>query len=166
MDGPKPKPPPVLMVDDDADDRLMTERVLRDQRLVEDVRFVEDGQALMDYLRHEGPYADPATSPRPGLILLDLNMPRKDGREALNEIKADRRLRDIPIVVLTNSRADEDVARSYDSGVNSFVAKPTSFRELTEALRVIGQYWFTVVCLPPTTEDSPHDDSHTPVPDR
>lgn len=144
----KPRPLIILMADDDPDDRLMTEHALRENRLTNDLRFVEDGQELMAYLRRQGKYADPATSPRPGLILLDLNMPRKDGREALAEIKADSDLRRIPVVVLTTSCAEEDILRSYDLGVNSFITKPSSFQGLVQDMKVIGQYWFEIVELP------------------
>jgi CheY-like chemotaxis protein len=145
----KPEGPvQILMADDDADDRLMAKKALKEYRLKNGIRFVEDGQELMDYLHHRGKYADPATSPQPGLILLDLNMPRKDGREALAEIKADPELRRIPVVILTTSKAEEDILRSYDLGVNSYITKPVSFQGLAEALRVLSQYWFEIVRLP------------------
>ena len=141
-------PVQILMADDDPDDRLMAKKALKEYRLKNGIRFVEDGQELMDYLHHRGKYADPATSPQPGLILLDLNMPRKDGREALAEIKADPELRRIPVVILTTSKAEEDILRSYDLGVNSYITKPVSFQGLAEALRVLSQYWFEIVRLP------------------
>lgn len=143
----------ILMAEDDPDDRLLTDQALKDQRLANDLRFVQDGEELMDYLHHRGRYADPATSPRPGLILLDLNMPRKDGREALAEIKADPHLRRIPVVVLTTSKAEEDILRSYDLGANSYVTKPVTFEGLVCAIKVLGQYWFEIVELPPSTRD-------------
>lgn len=154
MDGANARSRPLLMAEDDADDRMMVERALREQRLVEDVRFVGDGQELMEYLRREGAYAevDANTAPLPALIVLDLNMPRKDGRAALSELKTDRRLRQIPVVVLTTSRAEEDVVRSYDLGVSSFVVKPSGFHALIEYMKLIGQYWFTVVQFPPSPE--------------
>jgi CheY-like chemotaxis protein len=142
------EPVHILMADDDPDDRLMAYRALKEYRLRNGLRFVEDGEELMDYLRHRGKYADPASSPQPGLILLDLNMPRKDGREALAEIKADPDLRRIPVVVLTTSKAEEDVLRSYDLGVNSYITKPVSFQGLADALRLLNQYWFEIVKLP------------------
>src|SRR5947209_16514798 len=107
------KPITILMADDDPDDRLMAREAFQEARLANDLRFVEDGAELLDYLRRRGKYADPASSPRPGLILLDLNMPRKDGREALGEIKADPSLRNIRVVVLTTSKAEEDIERAY-----------------------------------------------------
>src|SRR3982750_3470141 len=111
-----PKPITILMADDDADDRELTREASAESRLANDLRFVEDGEELLDYLKRRGRYADPASSPRPGLILLDLNMPRKDGREALEEIKADPELKCIPVVVLTTSKTEEDILRSYGLG--------------------------------------------------
>jgi CheY-like chemotaxis protein len=138
----------ILVADDDEDDRLMAREALEEARLANDLRFVEDGEELMDYLRHQGRYADPEGAPRPGLILLDLNMPRKDGREAIREIKADPELRQIPIVVLTTSKADEDIQRTYDLGVNSFITKPVSFGSLVDIMQTLGKYWFQIVELP------------------
>ena len=142
-------PVTILMAEDDPDDRLLTKEALEDNRLINDLHFVEDGEELMDYLCQRGQYADPDTSPRPGLILLDLNMPRKDGREALEEIKADPNLRRIPIVVLTTSKAEEDILRSYDLGVNSFIVKPVTFGALVEVMQALKKYWFEIVELPP-----------------
>jgi len=138
----------ILLADDDPDDRLLARQALEKSRLANDLRCVEDGEELLDYLHRRGKYADPKESPRPGLILLDLNMPRKDGREALREIKNDPRLRDIPIVVLTTSKAEEDVARTYNLGVNSYITKPVQFSALVEIMRAIGTYWFEIVELP------------------
>jgi CheY-like chemotaxis protein len=143
------KPVTILMADDDEEDRDLTRDALEDARLANQMRFVVDGQDLMDYLRRQGRYADPQVdAPRPGIILLDLNMPRKDGREALAEIKADEALRRIPVVVLTTSKDDEDVVSSYDLGVNSFITKPVTFAGLVEAMRTWTRYWFEVVELP------------------
>ena len=125
---------------------------LAESRLANDLRCVEDGVDLMDYLCRRGRYADPSTSPPPGLILLDLNMPRKDGREALREIKGNPTLRHIPIVVLTTSEADEDVHRTYDLGVNSFITKPVTFDGLVNVMRALGKYWFEIVELPAAYE--------------
>ena len=138
----------ILMADDDPDDRLLTEKALKEARLKNGIRFVEDGEELMDYLHHRGKYSDPASAPRPGLILLDLNMPRKDGREALAEIKSDPVLRRIPVVVLTTSKADEDIVKTYDLGVNSYITKPVSFSGLAEVMKVLSVYWFEIVKLP------------------
>ncbi|MBU0482306.1 MAG: response regulator [Proteobacteria bacterium] len=139
----------ILMADDDEDDRLMTKEALEEAKLANAIRFVEDGEALMDYLKRRGEYSDPELSPRPGLILLDLNMPKKSGREALEEIKSDPELRSIPIVVMTTSRAEEDVIRSYDLGVNSFVTKPVSFVGLVDVMKTLTKFWFEIVTLPP-----------------
>lgn len=138
----------ILMADDDEDDRMMTKEAFEEARLKNELRFVEDGEALMDYLCRRGKYVDPDDSPRPGLILLDLNMPRKDGREALQEIKADPDLRQIPIVVMTTSKAEEDILRSYNQGVNSFITKPVSFESLVDVVKALAQYWFEIVELP------------------
>lgn len=146
------KPITIVMAEDDPDDRMLTQAAMQENRLANDLRFVKDGQELIEYLRHEGHYTDPADAPRPGLILLDLNMPRKDGREVLAEIKADPKLRAIPVVVLTTSRAEADILRSYDLGVSSFISKPVSFDDLVAAMKVFGQYWFEIVELPPYHE--------------
>jgi CheY-like chemotaxis protein len=139
----------ILMADDDEEDRDLTRDALQDARLANEMRFVVDGQDLMDYLRHEGRYADGSVdAPRPGIILLDLNMPKKDGREALAEIKSDETLRRIPIVVLTTSKDEQDVLGTYDLGVNSFITKPVTFTGLVEAMRTWTRYWFELVELP------------------
>lgn len=140
------------MADDDEDDCLMAQEALAEARLANDLRFVGDGEELMDYLYHRGTYAEPDTSPLPGLILLDLNMPRKNGREALKEIKNDPGLRHIPIVVLTTSKAEEDIIRTYDLGVNSFIIKPVSFKALVDIMKTLARYWFEIVQLPPGEE--------------
>jgi CheY-like chemotaxis protein len=142
------KPVLILMADDDPDDCMLAEDALREARLINEFRTVADGEELMEYLRGYGSYAAPASAPRPGLILLDLNMPRKDGREALHEIKGDPALRHIPVVVLTTSHAEEDILRTYDLGVNSFCAKPVTFEGLVRLMRTIGCYWFEIVELP------------------
>jgi len=138
----------ILLADDDPDDRQLTRDAFAENRLANEFNTVEDGEELMDYLHRRGQYAKLANEPLPGLILLDLNMPRKDGREALKEIKADPVLRRIPIVVLTTSKAEEDIVRSYDLGVNSYVTKPVTFKSLVELIKVLGRYWFEVVELP------------------
>jgi CheY-like chemotaxis protein len=139
----------ILMADDDADDRTLTKEALEEGRLVNEIRFVENGEELLEYLRRQGKYAPPADAPRPGLILLDLNMPRKDGRAVLKDIKSDPDLRTIPVVVLTTSKADEDVYRSYDLGVNSYIVKPVTFEALVDILQTLEKYWFEIVELPP-----------------
>jgi len=138
----------ILLADDDPDDRMLTSRALKKNRLANEIRTVNDGEELMDYLLHRGAYADEAFAPRPGLILLDLNMPRKDGREALLEIKSEESLRRIPVIVLTTSEAEQDILRSYDLGVNAFVTKPVTFEGLAEAIRALGEFWFEIVKLP------------------
>ena len=137
----------ILMADDDEDDRLMAEEAMQEARLLNDVHFVKDGVELMEYLCYQGEF-NHDNAPRPDLILLDLNMPRKDGREALQEIKADPELRQIPIVVLTTSKADEDIYRTYDLGVNSYITKPVSFEGLVEVMKSLTSYWFHIVRLP------------------
>jgi len=138
----------IVMAEDDPDDRMLVQDALVTSRLINDLHFVEDGEELMDYLHREGKYTQLAKSPLPGLILLDLHMPKKDGREALKEIKSDPKLRRIPIVILTTSKAEEDVFRSYDLGVNSFIVKPISFESLVYVMKVMAKYWFEIVELP------------------
>ena len=142
------KPITILLADDDADDRMLAKDALAEARLANDLVFVEDGEELMNYLGRRGKWADPAAAPRPGLILLDLNMPRKDGREALREIKADPDLRRIPVVVLTTSKAEEDIYRTYDLGVSSYITKPVTFEGLVTVMKALGTYWFEIVELP------------------
>ena len=138
----------ILLADDDEEDREMTTEALAESRLANDVRSVADGEELTEYLFCRGAYSDPATAPVPGLILLDLNMPKKDGREVLAEIKSDPKLRQIPVVVLTTSKTEEDIVRSYELGVNSFITKPVTFDGLVQAMTVFTHYWFEIVELP------------------
>ena len=147
------KPVTILMADDDADDREMTREAFAESRLANDLRFVEDGVELMDYLNRRGKYSDPASSPRPGLILLDLNMPKKDGREALEEIKTDPRFKNIRVVVLTTSKAEEDIYRTYDLGAASYIGKPVTFAALAEVIKTLGKYWLEIVELPDHGDD-------------
>jgi two-component system, response regulator len=146
----------ILMADDDPDDRMLTKRAFIKSRIANNLRFVEDGQELMDYLKRRGRYQDPATSPRPGLILLDLNMPRVSGREALEEIRADPELKPIRVVILTTSEAEEDILRSYELNAASYIAKPVTFEGLVDVVKTLGQYWLEIVDLPP--EDTEHRD--------
>lgn len=139
----------VLMADDDEDDRLLAQDALKESGWPHDLRFVADGVELMEYLNGRGQYSRPETAPSPDLILLDLNMPRKDGREVLQELKQDAKWKRTPVVVLTTSRADEDVIGSYDLGANSFVSKPVSYDELVDIMRNLGRYWSQTVRLPP-----------------
>lgn len=138
----------ILMADDDPEDVMLAEDAMEEARLGNRFYSVGDGEELLDYLHRRGKYIDPKDSPRPGLILLDLNMPRMNGFEALEEIKKDPGLRTIPVVVLTTSRTEEDVYRSYDLGVNSFISKPVTFEGLVKSMRVLGKYWFEIVARP------------------
>jgi len=149
------EPVAILMADDDADDRMLTRDAMIESRLANPFYVVEDGQELMDYLRRAGKYAT-RHAPRPGLILLDLNMPRMDGREALRAIKNDPELRCIPVVVLTTSKTEEDVLRSYNLGANSFITKPVTFERLVEIVSALGLYWLNIVQLPANGRAASH----------
>ncbi len=138
----------ILMADDDPDDRQMTKEAFEKARLANDLRFVEDGVELLDYMFRRGKYADAAVSPRPSIILLDLNMPRKDGREALKELRADPLFRSIRVIILTTSKAEEDIIRSYDLSAASFITKPVTFDALVDVVRALGKYWLEIVELP------------------
>ena len=142
------KPNVIIMAEDDADDRLLVKDALEECQWNADIRFVENGEELLDYLLRQGKYRRAEESPRPGLILLDLNMPRKDGREVLRDIRGHADLRRIPVVVLTTSRADTDIERVYELGANSFISKPVQFEGLVNLMRTIAQYWFKTVELP------------------
>jgi CheY-like chemotaxis protein len=143
-----PKNNVILMADDDDDDRLLTRDALAEAGLDGDLHFVQNGEELLDYLCRRGQYKQATAAPRPGLILLDLNMPLKDGREALREIRADPELRRIPVVVLTTSKADTDIGSIYELGANSFISKPFQFEALVDVMKMLGQYWFNTVELP------------------
>ena len=145
------KPIIILMADDDVDDCRLTREALEEGRLANELKFVHDGEELLAYLKRRGKYADATdeTAPRPGIILLDLNMPRMDGRAALKDIKGDPDIRQIPVVVLTTSKSDEDVYKSYDLGVNSYIVKPVTFEALVDILQTLEKYWFEIVELPP-----------------
>ena len=142
------KPDIIIMAEDDADDRLLVKDALEECQWNADLRFVENGEELLDYLLRQGKYRRAEESPRPRLILLDLNMPRKDGREVLRDIRAHADLRRIPVVVLTTSKADTDIERVYELGANSFISKPVQFDGLVNLMRMLGQYWFKTVELP------------------
>ena len=144
----KAKPFTILMADDDEDDRMLTQDALQESKVRNTLYCVKDGVELLEYLRREGKYADPACSPRPGLILLDLNMPRKDGREALKEIKADAELQNIPVVILTTSGQEEDKIKGYNLGAASYITKPVDFEGLVELMKALGKYWIEFVELP------------------
>jgi len=142
----------ILMADDDAEDCMMTGRALAASRGVDDLRFVGDGEELMDYLMRRGEYGDPLSSPRPGIILLDLKMPKKDGYAALEEIRNHPEIRQIPIVVFTTSNVEEDIRLSYDRGASSFITKPETYQGLVEAMKCFGEYWTEIATLPETAE--------------
>lgn len=146
--SPKKRTIVILIADDDAEDRMLVKDALEENRLTNAIMFVENGEELIDYLHNRGRFADREKFPTPGLILLDLNMPKKDGREALKEIKADEHLRVIPVVVLTTSKAEEDILRTYDLGVSSFITKPVTFAALVDVMKTLTKYWFEIVELP------------------
>ena len=150
------KPVTILMADDDPDDRALTQEAFTESHVANDLRFVENGAELMDYLHRRDKFKDPALSPPPGLILLDLNMPLKDGREALREIKADPRLKSIRIIVMTTSNAEEDVCRTYQLGAESFITKPVTFAALVDVIQAMGRYWLEIVELPRDYEGEQH----------
>ena len=142
------RPISILVADDDTEDQMMIADALKENNLAVHLRFVKDGVELMDTLFNRGSYTDVSKHPRPDMILLDLNMPRKDGREALAEIKSHPILRSIPVVVLTTSNTEADISRTYNLGVNSFVTKPVTFTEFVTMLKGLGRYWFEIVELP------------------
>lgn len=142
------KPVTVLIADDDPDDRKLIREAFEECQLANDLRFVHDGEELLDYLNRRGPFADRVLSPRPGIILLDLNMPRIDGREALREIKADPRFKSLRVIIFTTSKAPEDVIRAYTLSAASYIAKPAAFDELIEIVKTLSKYWLEIVELP------------------
>ncbi len=147
------KPITILMADDDEDDRLLTQDALAESRVLNELHFVEDGVELLEYLERKGKFEDRTLSPRPGLILLDLNMPRMDGREALQAIKANPNLKGIPVVILTTSKQEEDMVKGYDLGAASYITKPVTFDGLVELMKTLGKYWVEFVELPSTFND-------------
>ena len=151
-------PVAIVMAEDDLEDRELAAEAWKEARLANKVHCVSDGEELLEYLQHTGRHLDRANAPNPALILLDLKMPRMDGFEALRRIRSDPALRHIPVVVLTTSRADEDVLRSYSLGVNSFITKPVTFDGLVHAMKTLGRYWFELVELPAVDQDQPEND--------
>ncbi|HEA15042.1 MAG: response regulator [Pseudoalteromonas prydzensis] len=149
----KVKPITILMADDDEDDRLLTQDALAESRVLNELYFVEDGVELLEYLERKGKFEDKNSSPRPGLILLDLNMPRMDGREALQAIKGNPNLKGIPVVILTTSKQEEDMVKGYDLGAASYITKPVTFDGLVELMKTLGKYWVEFVELPSTFND-------------
>jgi CheY-like chemotaxis protein len=144
----------IVVADDDADDRMMIKDAFDESKLGNPIDFVEDGIQLLEYLRREGAYTHLAGKPYPGFILLDLNMPRKDGRTVLKEIKSDPVLHRIPVIILTTSKAEEDIIKTYNLGVNSFICKPVSFEKLVDIVKTVGHYWIEIVALPPECQRS------------
>ena len=148
----KTQPVVILVAEDDEDDFLLIRRAMQEARLSNELKWVKDGEELMDYLYARGDYREAGKALCPGIIILDLNMPRKDGREALKEIKADPQLRGIPVIVFTTSGAEEDILRSYGVGVNSFIQKPLRYDAFVEVVKTFGKYWFEIVTLSPSKE--------------
>lgn len=138
----------ILIADDDTEDRMLIIDALKESRLKNNVQYVENGEELLLYLQNKGVYSDKKKYPTPGIILLDLNMPKKDGREALKEIKEDKNLKSIPIIILTTSKAEEDILKTYDLGVNSFITKPVTFTAMVEVMNTLKKYWLEIVELP------------------
>ncbi|MBI4976314.1 MAG: response regulator [Spirochaetes bacterium] len=144
----KRKPVSILIAEDDSEDRILIQEAFHESRLANDIKFVADGEELLDYLRHTGKYHGDKSATRPGIILLDLNMPKKDGRETLRDLKADPLLATIPVIILTTSQAEEDIVKSYKTGASGFITKPVTFDGLVNVMRIIGKYWFEIVELP------------------
>ena len=138
----------ILYAEDDEEDRMLVGEAFEESRLGNELHFVEDGEELLDYLYRRGRYVELSDRSLPGLILLDLNMPRRDGRDALKEIKSHPDLRRIPVVALTTSNSEEDIYCTYDLGVNSFIRKPVTFDALVDMVKTLGRYWFEIVELP------------------
>ena len=146
----------ILMVDDDPDDRLLFKEACEEVRLRNPLEFLENGEQLLDYLKRRGSYSDLEGTPYPGIILLDLNMPLKDGREALEEIKADSDLRHIPVIILTTSKDEDDILSSYGLGASSYIVKPISLDRLMRVVNSIGEYWVQIVEVPQS--ETGHED--------
>ena len=142
----------VLVAEDDLEDQLLIQDAFEESGLQHELRFMNDGEELLAYLYQDGPYTDVAKAPMPDLLLLDLNMPRRDGREVLSILKADPERRRIPVVVMTTSNAEEDISKSYDLGVNSYIVKPVSFDGLMDVVQSLETYWFKHVKLPPPSD--------------
>jgi len=139
----------IIVAEDDADDQDLLREAFKESKFLHNVQFVEDGEQLMQYLKREGKYSDRKKYPDPGIVLLDLNMPKKDGREALKEIKSHPNLKRIPVIILSTSRSQQDILGAYDLGVNCFVSKPSTFTSLLEVTDTLRRHWFEMVELPP-----------------
>ena len=148
----KAKPAVILLAEDDRGGQELTRRALEAGKICNELRIVEDGEEALAYLFRRGKYKDPASSPRPDLLLLDLNLPRVDGREVLERVRADSKLRRMAVVVLTTSRQEEDILRSYELGCNSFITKPVAMDQFIQLIQALEEYWFQIVVLPPKTE--------------
>lgn len=148
----KAKPAVILLAEDDPGDQELTRRALEECKIKNDLHLVQDGEEALDYLFRRGRYEDPASSPRPDLFLLDLNMPKIDGRQVLEQIKSHPASHHMVIVVLTTSEHEEDIVSSYDLGVNSYITKPVDFNKFVRVVQAIGNYWFQIVVLPPREE--------------
>ena len=146
------KPAVILLAEDDPGDQELTRRALEQSRIRNDLHIVEDGEEALDYLLRRGKYEDPASSPKPDLMLLDLNMPKMDGKQLLQQMRADPGLRRIPVVALTTSKQESDIIRTYDLGANSYIVKPVDMDQFVNAIKVLKDYWFQIVVLPPRGE--------------
>ncbi len=144
------QPVKILLVEDNVQDIEITQRAFAKGRVRNELTVVRDGEEAIDYLYHRGKYQDPATSPRPGMILLDLNLPKIGGLEVLQQIKKDDQLRPIPVIVLTVSQREEDVVRSYDLGVNTYIQKPVEFDNFMRVVNAMHEYWVLIATLPPS----------------
>ncbi|KPL01079.1 MAG: chemotaxis protein CheY [candidate division Zixibacteria bacterium SM23_73_3] len=146
------KPAVILLAEDDPGDQELTRRALEQSRIRNELHIVEDGEEALDYLLRRGKYEDPTTSPKPDLMLLDLNMPKMDGKQLLEQMRADPRLRRIPVVALTTSKQENDIVRTYDLGANSYIVKPVNMDQFVSAIKILKDYWFQIVVLPPRGE--------------
>jgi CheY-like chemotaxis protein len=143
------RPAVILLAEDDPGDQELTRRALDDGKLHNDLHIVEDGEEALDYLLRRGRYIDPLSSPRPDLILLDLNMPKVNGKQVLEEMQKHAVLRRLTVVVLTTSAQQEDVLRTYDLGVSSYITKPVEMDQFARVIQALEEYWFQIVMLPP-----------------
>ena len=146
------QPVKILLVEDNVQDIEITQRAFAKGRVRNELTVVRDGEAAIDYLYHRGKYQDPATSPRPGMILLDLNLPKVGGLEVLQQIKKDDHLKQIPVIVLTVSQREEDIVRSYDLGVNTYIQKPVEFDNFMRVVNAVHEYWILIATLPPNAD--------------
>lgn len=147
------RPAVILLIDDDEADQIATKRSLKAGKIRNELYFANNGEEALDYLYRRGKFEDPASSPWPDIILLDLNMPRMDGREVLTEIEKDEKLRTIPVIVLTTSDQEEDILKSYQLGCRSYITKPVGATNFAKVINELEHYWFQVVVLPPKTSE-------------